>query len=877
MHVATGTRLGPYEVVGPIGSGGMGEVWEARDTRLGRSVAIKVLPAELAQNAQLKIRFDREAKTISQLNHPHICTLYDVGDGYLVMELLEGESLADRIAKGPLPVVDVLRLGAQIAEALDRAHRAGVVHRDLKPANVMLTKSGAKLLDFGLSKSDAAGPVQIDGATQQKALTQEGTILGTFQYMAPEQLEGLEADARTDIFALGALLYEMATGKRAFQGTSKTSLIAAIVTAEPQPISAIQPLTPPAFEHVIKKCLAKDREARWQSAYDVAEELRWIGEAGSQAGVASPILAGKRQRQRSLWLLAMLAVAAIAAAAGWLGASRWRNAHERAAVYRLTIPTPPGSILGYAQGRMALSPDGQRLVFASYGRLGNVLLVRELRETTWRALEGTSGAVAPFWSPDGKRIAYFARGSLWKVGADGNAAPEEVTRVSGGRVPSGTWNGEGTILFANGGKLFRVNASGGEPVELVKAKKLGAVQDPDFLTDGQHFIATSIDAKAGRNIHFVGSLDPNQEPRPVVNGNNNALYCDGYLFYVRSGTLYAQRFDEKTLTLSGESKAITKVLGFDPAPAYFAVAADALVYLPQGSEVRTELQRVDRSGKTIATIGQAAFYFSPRISHDGTRIATDQSGTNGSGDIWIINAVNGGATRLTFAPENESGPVWAPDDSEVAYFMNTDTTYYGVMRKRIAGGQPSPAYQGPALNFVSDWSLDNKWLLIMTNPSLDAELQIVPLPMPDLKPAAPVAAGEAPHFSPDGRWVAYATTQRDGAGHEIFVQPFPPNGSKWQVSSDGGTMPVWARDGKSLFYLSESGQIMQVSVGSSADGSFVSQTPQALFPVALREGAARFSQYDVFPDGTFLLNRIPDNATTPMTVVINWKETLATN
>jgi serine/threonine protein kinase/Tol biopolymer transport system component len=876
MHVATGTRLGPYEVVGPIGSGGMGEVWEARDTRLGRAVAIKVLPAELAQNAQLKVRFDREAKTISQLNHPHICTLYDVGDGYLVMELLEGESLAERIAKGPLPVVEVLRLGAQIAEALDRAHRAGVVHRDLKPANVMLTKSGAKLLDFGLSKSDAAGPLQIDGATQQKSLTQEGTILGTFQYMAPEQLEGLEADARTDIFALGALLYEMATGKRAFQGTSKTSLIAAIVTAEPQPISAIQPLTPPAFEHVIKKCLAKDREARWQSAYDVAEELRWIGEAGSQAGVASPILVSKRQRQRNLWLLAMIAVASLAAAAGWVASSLWKSTHDRQPVYRLTIPTPPGSVLGYAQGRMALSPDGQRLAFATYGRLGNALLVRELRETTWRPLEGTSGAVSPFWSPDARQIAYFARGSLWKIGADGSAAPEEVTRIAGGgRGPSGTWNREGTILFANGGKLFKVNASGGDPVELVKGKSLGPVQDPDFLADGQHFIASSI-GKAGRNIHFVGSLDPNQEPRPLVNGNNNALYCDGYLFYVRSGTLYAQRFDEKKLTLSGESKAVTKVLGFDPEPAYFAVAGDALVYLPQGSEVRTELQRVDRTGKAIATIGQPAFYFSPRVSHDGTRIAADQSGTNGSGDIWIINVANGGATRLTFAPENESGPVWAPDDSEVSYFMNSDTTYV-VMRKRIAGGQPSLAYQGPAVSVVSDWSHDNKWLLVLSTPAFDAPLQVVPLAMPELKPAPAVAAGRAAHFSPDGRWVAYATTDSDGGGQEIFVQPFPPNGSKWQISSEGGAMPVWARDGKSLFYLSVSGQMMQVAVGSSADGSFVSQVPQALFPVALREGGAMFSQYDVFPDGTFLLNRIPDSATTPMTVIINWKETLATN
>jgi serine/threonine protein kinase len=314
--IAAGTRLGPYEVLAPIGAGGMGEVWRGRDTRLDRSVAIKVLPAEFAQNAQLKLRFEREARAISQLNHPNICTLYDVGDSYLVMELLDGESIADRLGRGPMPLVEVLKYGAQIAEALDKAHRAGIVHRDLKPGNVMITKTGAKLLDFGLAKS-GVGLGNLDGATEHKPLTQEGTILGTFQYMAPEQLEGEEADARTDIFALGAVLYEMTTGRRAFEGKTRTSLIAAIVQSDPPPISRVQPLTPPIFEHVIRKCLCKDREDRWQSAHDVAEELKWISEAGSQAGVPAPLTLRRKSRERLAWT----AVVILAVTAGAFAAS----------------------------------------------------------------------------------------------------------------------------------------------------------------------------------------------------------------------------------------------------------------------------------------------------------------------------------------------------------------------------------------------------------------------------------------------------------------------------------------------------------------------------------------------------------------------------
>ena len=854
----------------------MGEVWRATDTRLGRSVAVKILPAELSANAMLRARFEREAKTISQLGHPNICSLFDVGDNYLVMELLEGETLADRVVRGPLPMPAVLEIGAQIADALERAHRAGVVHRDLKPGNVMLTKSGAKLLDFGLAKSGGLQSIDPNMLTEAKPLTQEGSIVGTFQYMAPEQLEGLDADARTDIFALGCVLYEMATGRRAFQGTSKTSLIAAIVGSEPTPISAIQPLTPPAFEHVVQKCLAKERDARWQSAHDIAEELRWISQAGSQAGVAGPVVAKRRQRERLNWALAMLAVAAVAGAAAWFGAARWTKSHERAPLYRLTIATPPGSVLGYGAGRPALSPDGRLLAYASYTREGFALLVRDLADPAWRTLAGTTGAISPFWSPDSRQIGYFARGSLWKVAADGSGTPEEIARLQPGFPKEGTWGPDGTIVFESG-RLYRVNASGGEPIELHLFPDKATVIGVELLPDGKHFLCSVADFAAGNAKHFVASLTSGEAPKQLVRGENSASYADGHLFFVRAGTLYAQPFDARALALSGEPKAITKVQSFPVEMAYFTVAGDTLVYLPQGSEVRTELRRVDRTGKPLGTIGPQAFFFSPRISHDGTRVAVDESATSGEGDIWILDVATGASTRVSFAPQNESGPNWGPGDADILYFGSSFAQGKGVLlRKTLRGAQPSTVFESTLL-YTGDWSADGKTVLACMTDRVGDPMQVVALSVGDWKATPLGVKATAPHFSPDGKWFAYCADESGGRSRneEIFVQPFPPNGSKWQISGDGGTMPVWRRDGKALYYVDAAGRMMESAVSVGADGGFTSQAPQPLFSTALREGAGVFSQYDLFPDGTFLLNRIPDTATTPLTVVLHWKQALA--
>ena len=489
MPVAAGSRLGPYEIVAPIGAGGMGEVYKARDTRLDRSVAIKVLPSAFANNAQLKSRFEREAKTISQLTHPHICTLYDVGNEggieYLVMELLDGDTLADRVARGPLPMRDVLRYGREIAAALDRAHRAGVVHRDLKPGNVMITKSGAKLLDFGLAKG---GSIEIspDGATQQKSLTQEGTILGTFQYMAPEQLEGIEADARTDIFALGAVLYEMATGRRAFDGKTKTSLIAAIVGGEPKPIRDLQPLTPAAFEHVVAKCLAKDSDQRWQSASDVASELEWIGGISSVEQCTSEVTRRKGRRRAAMSDFTSLPV----------GKRRQLLLRRRPAdpPMMLSITLPQHGTFDQF-GQAVLSPDGNSFVFLANtvgptfsAKSPPSLWIRQLDRAEPRPLPSTQGAAEPFWSPDGKSVGFFADGKLKRIAVAGG--PPQII-CDAPTAWGASWNRDGVIIFCSryDGPLFRVDANGGAPRQLTRLTPgEEAHRWPFFLPDGEHFI-----------------------------------------------------------------------------------------------------------------------------------------------------------------------------------------------------------------------------------------------------------------------------------------------------------------------------------------------------------------------------------------------------
>jgi predicted Ser/Thr protein kinase len=564
MPLNASARLGPFEILSSLGAGGMGEVYRAKDTRLDRQVAIKILSPDVAGNATVRERFEREARAVSQLTHPHICTLFDIGhhDGtdFLVMEYLEGETLASRISRGPLSVEEVLEYGVQIADALDNAHRHGIVHRDLKPGNIMLTRAGAKLLDFGLAKLSMVKQQPLAGLTsfptEQKSLTQEGTILGTFQYMAPEQLEGTEVDTRTDIFAFGAVLYEMTTGRRAFEGKTKTSLIAAIVDRDPPAISTLQPLTPPALEYLIRKCLEKDPDRRWQSAADIATQMRWIAEGGSQLGVAAPVAVRRKHRERAMWTLALAALIA----AGTFATLWWRAAQRPLTRVESAILPPPehqfsGGGTGLGQGEVpALSPDGRWIAFHARPADGTQRLwLRPLHTGTARPLTGTENSFAPFWSPDSRHIAFFSGEKLRRIDI-GGGPPQPICDASGaGGYRGGSWNRDDEIIFTPNARdaIYRVPASGGTPVAVTKLNAAAGEYShryPFFLPDGKHFLYLSRSGAQG--MIMLASIDGGTAER-LVPADSAPLYVEpGWLLYVQDRILLAQKFDASSHRVS---------------------------------------------------------------------------------------------------------------------------------------------------------------------------------------------------------------------------------------------------------------------------------------------------------------------------------------
>jgi eukaryotic-like serine/threonine-protein kinase len=542
MALAVGTKLGAYEVVSPLGAGGMGEVYRARDTRLERDVAVKILPTNLSSDLCLRQRLEHEAKAVAKLAHPHICTLHDVGhqDGvyFLVMELVEGETLEHRLVKGPLPPDQTIRYGSQIADALANAHKRGITHRDLKPSNIMLTKSGAKLMDFGLAKQSAAF-LEATGAemtAERSKLTVEGTIVGTFRYMAPEQLEGKEADARTDIFALGEVMYEMATGKPAFAGKSRASLIAAILSSEPQPMAALQPMTPPAFERVVEKCLAKDPDERWQSAHDLSSELNWIAEGGGHTANGALLADARKGREVLAWLVSGALIVVLIAGAIW-----WHN--SKPLVQTMYFPAP----MTVPARDIAVAPNGHTIAVVAYleSARKNAIWTYEVGSPGARSLDNTAGATFPFWSPDGRTVAFFADGKLKKKDVLGGPV-QTICDAPSGR--GGSWNKDGVIVFTPdarlGGGLYRVSASGGAPVMISSPDKNRGEDShryPMFLPDGKHFLymTPSFSGQKGVDAIFVGSLDSN-ERHFVIEADANAAYAaPGYLVFYRDKTLLA--------------------------------------------------------------------------------------------------------------------------------------------------------------------------------------------------------------------------------------------------------------------------------------------------------------------------------------------------
>jgi eukaryotic-like serine/threonine-protein kinase len=896
VTIQEGTRLGPYEVVSPIGAGGMGEVWKGKDTRLGRDVAIKILPAALAQNAQFKIRFEREAKTISSLNHPHICTLFDVGESvvtgtiatesfqYLVMELIDGESLAQRLAKGPLPLDQVLRYGAQIADALHRAHRQDIVHRDLKPGNIMLTRGGAKLLDFGLARSSAE-TAPLGGATelptQARALTQEGTIVGTFQYMAPEQLEGIDADARTDIFALGAVLYEMATGKRAFQGANRSSLIAAIVSGTPQPISEIVPLTPPALEYVVRKCLAKDPEERWQSAHDIADQLRWISEAGSRAGEAAPLLAKRKTKLHVAWALHVLtALVAIAATFGILQATR-----EKPQIVTSSLLTPGDTVLDVNSGAMALSPDGTKLAFVARAKDGSTALwVRSLNALTAQPLAGTSGAFFPFWSPDSRFIGFFSDGKLRKIDASGGP-PQALCDAADGR--GGSWSDDGlTILFTPSQRepIFKVSAAGGTvtPVTEFTDGDDTSHRFPEFLPDGTSFlylVESSSDSpeKVGGFALYASTIG-SKERKHIVATNSSARYArSGHVLFYRDGTLLAQPFDAKKLELRGEPVPVAeRVTRSNRWEAIFAVSRTGKLAFQAGEQnQQSQLLWMDREGRELETVGKAADFREIRLSNDGRRVVTTIADPKlQKTDIWIQDLERGTSTRLTFDPEDDYSPAWSPDDRYI-YFTSSRSGRGDIYRKLASGtGTEDLVYASPEVDLPRSISADGSTAAIMTNNQRAKrgwDISILDLTTGKTEPFAETPFQEIlPALSHDGRFLAY--TSNESGRQEVYVQALGESAGKWQISTDGGNFAEWTKDGNELIFIAGDGKLMSVEV--SMTPQFSAAVPRPLFDPKRRSLVGR--QVSVTKDGSsFLVNRSLDgDAMSPMTLVQNWAAAL---
>jgi serine/threonine protein kinase len=879
MTLPAGKRLGPYEVVAPIGAGGMGEVYRGRDTRLDRSVAIKVLPAHLVNDPERRQRFEREAKTISGLSHPNICTLHDVGqqDGldYLVMEHLEGEPLEERLRRGPLPLGQALRYGVEIADALDRAHRHGVTHRDLKPGNVMLTKTGAKLLDFGLAKLNHAEANHGDSAlaTAERPLTEAGTVMGTFQYMAPEQLEGKNADARGDLFALGAVLYEMLTGKKAFEGKSKASLISAIMGSEPPPLTSFAPMAPPALERVVRTCLAKDPDDRWQSAHDVAAELRWIAEAGSQAGAPAPVISRRKNRERVAWAIATLALLA----AGWLSVARSGSVRP-ARPLRTNVLLPESIRLNNA----VISPDGGRLVFSGVDPSGRIQLwVRSLDSYTATPLAGTEGGILPFWSPDGGSVGFFADKKLKRVAVTGGA-PIILHDVDG---VGGAWAPSGEILFtAPTGPVMRLPAGGGQAeavTTLDASRKETAHRYPFFLPDGRRFLYLALNVSGNSrdpaNRIWVGSLD-RAPAKPLVSANFNAQYADGYLLLVRGGdlggSLLAQPFDAVTLETKGDPVIVADQIGlygdFLGLGAYSVAQNGTLVF--DAFRFVTQLEWFDRAGKRTAVFGEPGPHFAPRISPDGTRIAFDayEVGTQTT-QIWLGDVERGVRTRLTSGPGSNAGAVWSPDGSRIA-FQSDRKHQADVYVRSVDGTLAEEAITDEDSQKIPiDWSRDGRFLTIFDREGGgDRLIRLSAIPLAgDRKPfvVVPTLPGflGGGRLSPDGRWLAYDSDE--SGRREVYAVSFPESKARVQISNTGGVAAKWTRDGREILYAAFDGTVASVEVDASP--GLRPGPPKPLF--RLPEGTG-LEGWDASADGErFLVNAtVTRSSSVPLSVVFDW-------
>lgn len=901
-----GRQLGPYRIESLIGVGGMGEVYAAQDTRLDRRVAVKVLPPHVADRPESRQRFEREAKAIAALSHPHICALYDVGTdegtNFLVMELLEGETLDQRLLRSPLPFAEAVQYATEIADALDEAHRRGIVHRDLKPANVMLTRAGTKLLDFGVAVLEGGehdtDPVDV--------LTREGTILGTLPYMAPEQLEGKSSDARTDLFAFGAILYEMVTGRRAFTGSSRASVIAAVLTADPPLLTGSEPPVPPALRRLITSCLIKDPGARPQSARQVIDELKAIATGTSPTARGPENVSRPRWlRARAVWIVGGISVAIVALLAITFRAGPFRWSIPRPFMF---VVTPPenATFSPRSSSFLAVSPDGRFLAFTASSSQGNLALwVRSLDSLEARQLPGTDGGAGqPFWSPDGRYVGYFAPGGklgfvLKKIDVSGGL-PQSLAEVSG-LGETGTWSANGVIVLrphgdkSRDGGLYSIPATGGSltPLTTLDASR-GEVSHnwPLFLPDGRHFLYMAISSQLQNDgVLYIGSLDTQDRIR-LFGSDSNVAYADGNLIYMRGNTLLAQPFDAQTLHVTGDAAPIAEQVERNPGSrrGAFSVSTTGSAVLAYRSLSENQLVWYDRNGKRLGAIGPQGYYSNPALSPDERTVAVARRDpTTSASDIWLIDVARGTTSRFTFDGSPIDMPLWSPDGTQlffVSHRLESDPPGQGAIRQKMATGvgpQETLLTGLSPASMLLGWSHDGRFLEYGAGGYEKTHLELLPRfghPTPERFPKS--ALSESPKNavsesqgspSPDGDWIAY--TSNESGRNEVYVRRWPSGDAKLRVSLDGGLEPTWRKDGRELFFLGVDRNLMAVPIVSGP--TLEPGRPVRLFETSMsnmRYGVR--NQYVVASKGERFLISQPVTGASPsaITVLVNWPEKL---
>jgi eukaryotic-like serine/threonine-protein kinase len=882
MAIQAGQRLGPYEILSAIGAGGMGEVYRAHDGRLNRDVALKVLPQVFAADPDRMVRFEREARVLGALNHPNIAAIYgleEFGSGRaLVMELVEGETLADRVSKGPIPLDEALPIAKQMAEALEYAHDRGVVHRDLKPANIKVTADGTvKVLDFGLAKALMDEPVAADprdSPTLSMAPTMAGAILGTAAYMSPEQAKGKPVDRRADIWAFGVVLFEMLTGKQLFNGETATEILASVLK-EDTALSSLPSKTPTAVRNLLRRCLEKNLRQRLQH---IGEARIVIEAVLSDTAATEPATVIHKGHQRLAWTAAFvfLLLALLTAFVHFR-----QTARDPRPMYSSILP-PDGSsftaVLG-ALSSVAVSPDGNQLAFTAITDGRQRLWIRPLGSPTARPVPGTEEATSPFWSPDSQFVAFFGGGKLHKIAISGGPA-QTLCDVPGPYFSGGTWNRQGTILFGLATNLYRVSDTG-QPIPVTTSDQTGRelYGYPTFLPDGRHFLFLILSPDPEKAGIYAGSLD-SKDTKRLLSVRSAVRYAPpGYLLFVRERTLMAQHFDASRLQLSGDAAPIAEqvLFGGQVGGGAFSVSETGLLIYRSGA-FNTQLALLDREGRQLQSVGPPGEYRNAALSPDGKRVMIDRFGIHvGERDLWLYDLSRGTASRFTFDPSVNSDAVWSPDGREIIFWSNRGGSN-GLYRKLATGaGQDEKLIAASYVYYPRDWSADGKFILFE---GFDAktgwDLWLLPLfgdrkPIPFLQTEFDELEGQ---FSPTGRWIAYSSNETGKT--EVYVRSFSASGGKWQISTNGGTQPKWRPDGKELFYLASDGNLMAVPV--KAEATFEGGVPKALFPTMFGgQVGGGFEHYRVTPDGQrFLINTLPEGqrSSAPITVVLNWSAVL---